>query len=189
MKINKTKLDVVFKLVLSFSFILIALSVSYYFFIFLPKIEQGKFELAKQEQERKAEIAEEERQNKQKAEEKKQKLEEEKQEQEIQAMQLKEAKTKDAKINLEYCLGEVERMYAVSWDSSCKTHIKTNEEELKDCLAYYTTKSMCDIYKVKYDSNDTCLLPKTKSESIEERREKNKEECYLKYELELKAIN
>lgn len=54
MKINKTKLDIAFKIVFSLSFILIALSVSYYFFIFLPKIEQGKFELATQEQEKEA---------------------------------------------------------------------------------------------------------------------------------------
>ena len=173
MKINKTKFDIAFKLILSLSFILVAISVSYYFFFFLPKIEQGKLDLAIQEQQRKAQIE----------------AEEEKQRQEMQAAKLKETKTKAAKANLEYCLDNTERLYSASWDSSCETHIKTYAEKLKDCLAYYSTESLCDIYKVNYDSNGTCLLPSSTSETIEKHREKNKEECYRKYELEIKAID
>ena len=80
--------------------------------------------------------------------------------------------------------------YSLNWEKSCDTYVKTNKEEYENCLNQFS-KSLCDTYpgKVAFDSNGVCLLPKTKSESIEQNVEEEKEECYKKYELEMQTIN
>jgi len=152
-----------FKIIIAITLLIIALSVAYYFVIFLPQKENQKIELQRLE-------AEEE---KTEAEQKK-----------------KEAESKSQLLSI--CLGQAESTYSSNWNNECKSQGKLTSECIKlidmSLDDYIEENNIPDSKRIDavdefFDkkSDCSCRLPLDNADRIEEWKKADKEECHIKY--------
>jgi len=168
MKIDFDKLT---KGVLTFSFLLIAFSLCYYYVIFLPQKEEARLEQQRQEQ-----LAKEGREQ--------QALEQELQEKE------------EAERALDTCLADAESDYHEQWYRECKSqgkltgrcillHEMTFDEYAKqnnipnDPLSSERLEALLDFYEEKDECS--CRLPLENADRINQQLQDDKDECFKKY--------
>ena len=144
-----------FQKLLGVSFLVISLSVAYYFVIFIPKKESAKIELQKQEQ-----------------------LKKEQKEQEVVE------KGTETKQLLESCLKEANISSSNFWNSECKIKGLLSQSCIdfldKGIEVYYDENISSDeIIKKKKECN--CLLPKYNADRVDQHNKDLKDECFKKY--------
>ena len=151
------------KRLIAISFLIIALSVAYYFVIFLPQKEKQKLEQEKlritQEQHNAAQ---------------------------------KEEEAKSQKESLDSCLLDAEIGYSKNWNKECRSQelmsaacVELTEMTIID----YTEKNKIDLDKspdalkefMKKQADCSCRLPLENSDRIDKRREEEKEVCYRRF--------
>jgi peroxiredoxin family protein len=155
--VNKSvNLKTVALLIAAFAFLLVSGSVSYYYLYLIPQQQEEKiaFEKKKYDDEMAAKSAE------------KKELEEEE--------MLKEAAAEEDKENLNACLLNADIYYSKNWDANCAILAKTRRE-------YNSTAPI--VYQLPEIEEKDCLLPSAKADSVSEKRDDDKAECYRQYEL------
>lgn len=152
--------------------LIIAISISFYFLFIIPSQEQVRLDLLKKEQS----LREDEIRKKEFAEEEKKRAEQIAQE--------------EKELNLSSCLLDAELAYSTQWSSMCIIWKAEVDKDWKDCrnspFSWQTdeeNKQYCIKYMPDYkeDEYGSCLLPTSKSSTIEDRKKEAKNECYLRY--------
>lgn len=162
-----------FKLIVTIIFLLIGISVFYYYVIFLPKKEQSRLDLDK------AKAAQEILQQ-----QKKDQLVQEQKDQGLEDKYL-------AQVNLDKCLLEESNNYTFQWLQTCNSRGLLPNDCKKFADSSYTSEqfttenhlSYYDGLKQYIDKQNecSCRLPSSSAESIETRTKQNKDECFKKY--------
>ncbi|MDY0015965.1 MAG: zinc ribbon domain-containing protein [Bacteroidales bacterium] len=153
---GKFNMDKIIKGSLAISFMIIALSVAYYFVIFIPHKENQIIEQQKIAQQLKE----------QKEEEEKNKAEEEK-------------KNKATMLNV--CLSLAQDNYSAVWASNCKSNASKISTGIANCRESSLSDSDCRSIWGNPDSSSDCSLPLDLAKSIEDSLNKRKDECFKKY--------
>lgn len=153
---DKGNMDKFIKGSLAVSFIIIALSVAYYFVIFVPHKENKILEQQKIAQQLKEQKEEEE----------------EKQEEE-------EKKNKATMLNI--CLSLAQDNYNAVWASNCKSNASKISTGLASCRESSLSDSDCRSIWGSPNAKPDCSLPLDLAKSIEDSLNKQKDECFKKY--------
>jgi hypothetical protein len=167
----------------SISFLLVALSIAYYFILVLPKLQSQKIELERDKYATEKAL-------------------------ELQKTNFEEEEKMRSKSELDICLTNALTAYHDNWERDCKIHKEDIESQIKRCqdsrnMNYNSCKesgleeSFCksqwldtrDSYcksqfEYKEEENGNCLLPNTASERNNTYLSDKKDECYKRFEIQ-----
>jgi hypothetical protein len=154
--------------------IIIALSLGYYFVIFLPKKENAKLELQRQQ------IDQQKQQDDAKLEQQRKLQEDQAEKDELE----KQQQATKAIINsslLNNCLADAQNNYQVNWANNCKTSAKNITEGIKGCRDLDQSKDFCTSLWGTPDSSPNCSLPGKIADAVNSGLENEKNLCLKKY--------
>lgn len=139
--------------------VLASAGVFYYYVVFVPNLEQQKFDLEKQ-------------------------MLKEKQDTEAQALEKKEQQAEKRTQAYQICLSEAEQSYSNHWSNSCSSLADRNKVKLQNCLNdnsilnnQFMGEKWCHENFGKTEFDPQCTLPRGVADDIERNRKDNKERC------------
>ena len=166
---EKIDIDKIIKLSIVASVLLIGFSLFYYLVIFLPQKEQNRINLQKQEQ-----LIEENEKQAKIEQQKNKEVEEQKEKEEA------EKEIEKNKLLLGNCLSNTYETYNGDWARACESQAEIISKGIKDCIGLLSENDCKRIWG-EPDNSPDCSLPAEVADTLNERRQKNKDECFKIY--------